>query len=79
MNIKQVFRVEPWEICDDTEILLARQSGLCLAAVSWPERLEVVGMIYNNVGRQEVSRLNPNLFNRRLGRLSLHVSLRLEK
>lgn len=60
MNIKRVSRVEPWETCDDTEILLARQSW----PVSWPERLEVVGMIYNNVGRQEVSRLSPNLFNR---------------
>ena len=31
-------------------------------------------MIYYNVGRQEVSCLSPNLFNRQLGRLFLHVS-----
>lgn len=53
---------------------LPGRASLCLAAASWLERLQVVGMIYYNVGRQEVSCLSPNLFNRRLGRLSLHVS-----
>lgn len=53
---------------------LSGRASLCLAAASWPERPEVVGMIYYSVGRQEVSCLSPNLFNRRLGRLFLHVS-----